>query len=99
MSTHPFVITGAARRALDFLETARLNRGEVSLLVGPPGSGKSAVVAESARGHFLLRRPEHAVVAVTACPGPAPWACCRLCSTRWPPAFEPGPAATAWPAW
>ncbi|MCE7875471.1 ATP-binding protein [bacterium CPR1] len=72
MSTHPFVMTGAARRALDFLETARLNRGEVSLLVGPPGSGKSAVVAESARGHFLLRRPEHAVVAVTALPGAGP---------------------------
>lgn len=72
MSTVDFVMTGAARRALDFLETARLNRGEVSLLLGAPGSGKSAVVAESTRGHALLRRHPRALLTVTALPGAGP---------------------------
>lgn len=65
----PFTPTRAGNRALDFLETARLNRGEVSLLVGDPGSGKSTLVAEYARAEGLLRRHRQAVLCLTCLPG------------------------------
>jgi DNA transposition AAA+ family ATPase len=70
MSTYTtFTPTGAGRRALDFLETARLNRGEVSLLVGAPGSGKTTLVAEYGQAEGLLRRHARAVLTLTCVPG------------------------------
>lgn len=70
MSSYPtYTPTGAGNRALDFLETARLNRGEVSLLVGAPGSGKTTLVAEYARGEGLLRRHPQSVLSLTCVPG------------------------------
>jgi DNA transposition AAA+ family ATPase len=61
--------TRAGNQALDFLETARLNRGEVSLLVGAPGSGKTTLVAEYARSERLSRRHPRAVLSLTCVPG------------------------------
>lgn len=70
MNSYPtFTPTGAGNRALDFLETARLNRGEVSLLVGAPGTGKTTLVAEYARGGGLYRRHPQAVLSLACVPG------------------------------
>lgn len=69
MHTYTFTPTRAGNRALDFLEAARLNRGEVSLLVGPPGSGKTTLVGEYARTESLGRRHAGAVLTLTAVPG------------------------------
>lgn len=70
MKPRPFFTpTRAGHRALDFLESARLNRGEVSLLVGSPGCGKSMLVAEHAVTDSLARRHEKAVLSLECVPG------------------------------